>query len=92
MIIDFDKSVLMSGARGPRSFSVERQRKYATEFPHITPEIVSGVKEQSTTSDIFSLGKIGETIFRKAELGRLPLILVQALNSDRTKFQAWIKL
>ena len=66
-------------------FSAERQRKYATEFPHIAPEIVSGVKGQSTASDIFSLGKIGETIFRKAELGRLPLVLVQALNSDPTK-------
>lgn len=85
VIIDFGKSVLMSGARGPRSFSVERHRKYATEFLHIATEIVSGVKGQSTASDIFSLGKIGETIFRKAELGRLPLILVQALNSDPTK-------
>ena len=85
VIIDFGKSVPMSGARGPKSFSAERQRKYATEFPHIAPEIVSGVKGQSTASDIFSLGKIGETIFRKAELGRLPLVLVQALNSDPTK-------
>ena len=85
VIIDFGKSVPMSGARGPKSFSAERQRKYATEFPHIAPEIVSGVKGQSTASDIFSLGEIGETIFRKAELGRLPLVLVQALNSDPTK-------
>ena len=85
VIIDFGKSVPISGARGPKTLSAERQTQYAREFPHIAPEIVGGVKGQSTASDVFSLAKIGETIFRKAELGRLPLILVKALNTDPTK-------
>ena len=42
------------------------------------------MKGQNTTCDVFSLTKI-ETIFEKAELGRLPLVLVQALNIDPTK-------
>ena len=36
-------------------------------------------------SDIFSLAKIAETIFRKEELGHLPVLFVQALNADPTK-------
>lgn len=84
VVIDFGKSVPVSAARGPKSLSAERQRQYVREFPHIAPEIVCGVKGQSTASDVFSLAKIGETIFKKAELGRLPLILVQALNADPT--------
>ena len=83
--IDFRKSVPTSGARGPKSLSAECQRQYAREFPHIAPEIAGGVKGQSTASDVFSLAKIGETIFKKAELGRRPFILVQALNADPTK-------
>ena len=34
VIIDFGKSVPMSAARGPKSFSAECQMKYGTEFPH----------------------------------------------------------
>ena len=85
VVIDLGKSVPISDARGPKSLSVERQRQYAREFPHIAPEIVGGVKGQSTVSDVYSLAKIAETIFKKEELGRLPLILVQALNADPTK-------
>ena len=76
--IDFGKSVPINGARGPKSLSVERQRQYGREFPHIAPEIVGLVKGQITASDVFSLGKTGETIFKKAELGGLPLVLGQA--------------
>ena len=76
MVIDFRESVPISGARGPKSLSVERQRQYARKFHHIAPE---------TASDVFSLAKIGETIFKKGELGELPLVLVQALNTDPTK-------
>ena len=85
VVIDFGKSVPTSGARGPKLLSAERKKQYARDFPHIAPEIVGGVKGQSIASDIFSLAKIGETIFKKAELGRLPRILVQALNADPTK-------
>ena len=51
----------------------------------ICKRIAGGVKGQSTASDVFSLAKTGETIFKKAELGRRPFILVQALNADPTK-------
>ena len=60
VVIDFGKSVPLSGARGPKSLSAERQRQYVREFPHIAPEIVGGVKGQSTASDVFSLVKTGE--------------------------------
>jgi len=55
------------------------------EFPQIAPEIVGRVKGQSTASDVFSPAKVGQTIFKQEELGRHPLILVQALNTNPTK-------
>ncbi|CAH3020993.1 unnamed protein product [Porites evermanni] len=70
---------LLIGAR--KTQRPERPR----EFPHIAPEIVGGFRGQSVASDIFSLTKIAETIFRKAELGHLPVLFVQALNADPTK-------
>ena len=75
----------MSGARGPKLLPTERQKQYAKDLPHIAPEIVGGLKGQSIASDIFSLAKLEERIFLKAELGRFALILVQALNVDPTK-------
>lgn len=44
VVIDFRKSVPMNGSSGPKSLSVECQRQYAREFPHIAPEIVGGGK------------------------------------------------
>ena len=85
VVIDFGKSVPLSGARGPKILSLDKQRTYSREFPHIAPEIVGGFRGQSVASDIFSLAKIAETIFRKAELGHLPVLFVQALNADPTK-------
>lgn len=82
VIIDFGKSVPISGARGPKLFSEERKRRYTRDFPHVAPEIVQGIKGQSIASDIFSFAKIAETIFKKAELGRLPHMVVRALNAD----------
>ena len=88
VVIDFGKSVPMSGARGPKFLSAERQKQYAKDFPHI----VGGLEGQSIASDIFSLAKLGERIFLKAELGSLPLVLVQALNVDPTKRPALDKI
>ena len=65
VIIDFGKSVPMSGARGPKSFSAERQRKYATEFPHIAPEIVSGVKDKALPVTFLALERVERQFFRK---------------------------
>ena len=63
VIIDFGKSVPISGARGPKLFSEERKKRYTRDFPHIAPEIVEGIKGQSIASDVFSFAKIAETIF-----------------------------
>ena len=85
--IEFGKCVPRSGARGLKPPSLEPQRPFMRENSlTIAPEIVSGIKRQNTTCDVFSLTKI-ERIFKKAELGRLPLVLVQALNIDPTKRQ-----
>lgn len=85
VVIDFGISVPLIGARGPKTLSLDKQRTYSREFPHIAPEIVGGFRGQSVASDIFSLAKIAETIFRKAELGHLPVLFVQGLNVDPTK-------
>lgn len=82
VIIDFGKSVPISGARGPKLFLEERKKRYTRDFPHIAPEIVEGIKGQSIASDVFSFAKIAETIFKKAELGRFHHMLVRALNAD----------
>ncbi|KAJ7391242.1 hypothetical protein OS493_019373 [Desmophyllum pertusum] len=47
VLIDFGKSLPMSGLRGPKSLSKGRQKKYMVEFPHIAPEIVTGKGGQS---------------------------------------------
>ena len=85
VVIDFGKSVPVSSVRGPKSLSADLQRQYAKEFPHILPEIVGGVKRQHTACDVFCLAKFGVTTFWKAELGRLPLILVQALSAEKNE-------
>ena len=85
VVIDFGKGVPINGARDPKVFSEEKKKQYARDFPHIAPEIVGGIKGQSIASDIFNFAKIGEIIFKKAELGRLPPVLAQALNADPTK-------
>ena len=82
VIIDFGKSVPISGARGPKVFSEERKRHYTRDFPHIAPEIVQGIQGQSIASDIFGFAKIAETIFIRAELGRPPQVVLRPLNAD----------
>lgn len=37
VLIDFGKSLPMSGLRGPKTLSKDRQRKCMVEFPHIAP-------------------------------------------------------
>lgn len=80
VIIDFGKSVPISGARGPKVFSEEK--RYTRDFPHIAPEIVQGIQGQSVASDIFGFAKIAETIFKKSELGSPPHVVLRALNAD----------
>ena len=82
VIIDFGKSVPISGARGPRIMSEEKQKQYKTDYPHIAPEIVEGRSGQSFQSDIYSFGKMAEAIFLKSNLGQLPELLSRALSPN----------
>ncbi|KAJ7363204.1 hypothetical protein OS493_011485 [Desmophyllum pertusum] len=82
VLIDFGKSLPMSGLRGPKTLSKVRQRKYMVEFPHIAPEIVTGKGGQSVQSDIFSYEKLIEGIFLKAKLGPLPDVLNRTSSVD----------
>ena len=58
VLIDFGKSLPLTGLKGPKIMSKECQQAYAKKYPHIAPEIVSGRKGQSIQSDIFSLAKM----------------------------------
>ena len=85
VIIDFGKSLPMTGLQGPKNLTKERQVKYMEAFPHIAPEIVTGLRGQSVKSDIFSFGKLAERIFVKAQLGPLPEVLNGTLIVDPDK-------
>jgi len=82
ILIDFGKSLPMTGLKGPKNLSAEQQTRYKKEYPHIAPEIVEGKRGQSIASDIFSLGHMTEVIFTKAKLGPLPDVLQRALVPD----------
>ncbi|KAJ7377550.1 hypothetical protein OS493_028533, partial [Desmophyllum pertusum] len=82
VLIDFGKSLPLTGLRGPKALSTEKQKKYRKDFPHIAPEIVMGMQGQSIASDIFSFFYLAEVIFLKAKLGPLPEVLQRALDSD----------
>ena len=62
VIIDFGKSLPMTGLQGPKNLTKERQVKYMEAFPHIAPEIVTGLRGQSVKSDTFSFGKLAERL------------------------------
>lgn len=85
ILIDFGKSLPVTGLKGPKNLSAEQQKRYKKEYPHIAPEIVAGKRGQSIASDIFSLARMTEVIFMKAKLGPLPDVLQRALNPDPDK-------
>ena len=44
VLIDFGKSLPLTGLQGPKVMSEKQQIKYTKDFPHIAPEIVTGKK------------------------------------------------
>lgn len=85
VLIDFGKSLPLTGLQGPKVMSEKQQIKYTKDFPHIAPEIVTGKKGQSIESDIYSFGKMTDVIFLKANLGSLHEVLRQTLDVDPKK-------
>ena len=65
VLIDFGKAT--DRARG-RHYSLSEFEKvtYLTRYPHIAPEVTHGERPQSTSSDIYSLGKV---LLRMADYG-----------------------
>ena len=86
VLIDFGKSLPLTGLQGPKVMSEKQQIKYTKDFPHIAPEIVTGKKGQSIESDIYSFGKMTDVIFLKANLGSLHEVLRQTLDVDPKKW------
>ncbi|XP_068715514.1 probable serine/threonine-protein kinase DDB_G0267514 [Montipora foliosa] len=82
LLIDFGKSLPLTGLKGPKVLSTEQQKRYREEYPHIAPEIVTGKRGQSFASDTFSFAYMAELIFMKAKLGPLPDVIKGALDSD----------
>ena len=85
VVIDFGKSLPMTSLKGPKKLSHQEQVKYTDKYPHIAPEIVEGSMGQSVKSDIFSFGKLCESVFAIAKLGHLPEVLARALSLDPDK-------
>lgn len=42
VLIDFGKSLPLTGLKGPKIMSEQRPKKFREDFLHIAPEIVSG--------------------------------------------------
>ena len=85
VLIDFGKSLPLTGLKGPNVMSEKQQIKYTKDFPHIAPEIVTGKNRQSIESDIYSFGKMTDIIFLKANLGRLHEVFRKTLDVDPKK-------
>ena len=62
VLIDFGKSLPLTGLKGPQIMSKERQEAYAKKYPDIAPKIVSGRKGQSIQNEIFSFAKMTRNI------------------------------
>ena len=82
VVIDFGKSLPMTGLKGPKVLRKDQQEKYMRDYPHIAPEIVKGNQGQSVASDIYSLAVMAKFIFKKAKLSPLPDVLKQASHSN----------
>lgn len=75
----------MTGLKGPKKLIKKEQLKYMKRYPHIAPEIVTGVRGRSVKSDIFSLGKLTELAFTKVKLGHVPEVVANTLSLDPDK-------
>lgn len=82
VLIDFGKSLPLTGLKGPKILSKEELKKYLRDYPHIAPEIVTGKRGQSIKSDIFSFARVVKSIFSQAKLGPLPEKITRALHVD----------
>ena len=82
ILIDFGKSLPVTGLKGPKVLPTEQQKRYREEYPHIALEIVTGKRGQSFASETFSFTYMAELIFTKAKLGPLPDVIKGALDSD----------
>ena len=90
VLIDFKKSLPLTGLKGPKVMSEKQQIKDT----NIAPEIVTGKKGQSIESDIYSFGKMTDVIFLKVNLGSLHEVLRQTLDVNpkkRPKLQEILK-
>lgn len=85
VLIDFGKSLPVSGCRGPRTMSTETQRRYKKQYPHIAPEIVAGTAGQTYASDVFSIGFMGKVIFEKANWVSFPKCFCEQLVLTQQK-------
>ena len=65
VLIDFGKATDRTRGRHYNLSEIEKVT-YLTRYPHIAPEVTHGERPQSTSSDIYSLGKV---LLRMADYG-----------------------
>ena len=65
VLIDFGKATDCTRGRHYSLSEIEKVT-YLTRYPHIAPEVTHGERPQSTSSDIYSLGKV---LLRMADWG-----------------------
>ena len=58
VIIDFGKSTKINDPKKKKCMSKAEQRVYRQIYPHIAPEIVSGSRNASIASDVYSFAKL----------------------------------
>ena len=90
VIVDFGKATTASAAKR-YTLTEEERESYLRRYSHIAPEIVHGECKQSSSSDMFSVGRIFQSLLDHSCFAGLPEKDLQTLISltDRLTSTFW---
>lgn len=65
VIIDFGKACLVKGGK-KKVLSTNEKALYYKEHYHIAPEVIEGISPQSIKSDVYSLGVVKASLYKRS--------------------------
>lgn len=86
VLIDFGKATPIENDRKCR-LSDSEKAEYAKKYPHIAPEVVSGLTSWTVSSDIYSAGRIMQYVLDQQCFDEIPTGKTEILQEVITKCQ-----
>lgn len=84
--LDFGKATPIENDRKCR-LSDSEKAEYAKKYPHIAPEVVSGLTSWTVSSDIYSAGRIMQYVLDQQCFDEIPTAKTEILQEVITKCQ-----